>query len=91
MRQKLPTYPKPRRKEIQTKAGSPGFFSHPDALNDFYFPSNALIAIPLYLAIYAKCVIFSSEQCRGAADRAADVESPNVPMLPMSIKLECLC
>jgi hypothetical protein len=91
MRQIFSILPKLRRQATHTKAGFSVFSSLSEHPSDFDYSINALIAIPLYLAIYAECVIFSSEQCRGAADRAADAESPNVPMLPMSIRLECLC
>ena len=84
----LPKSPRHTKQPTIEPAGNSEFLGHSF---DIYCAKPPLNANYLYLVNYAECVIFSSEQCRGAADRAADAESPNVPTLPMSIKLGCRC
>ena len=55
-------------------------------------PKNPIVPIsPISLGVCFDWETFAGGQCRGPGDRAAGVESPNVPMAPLSISLLCLC
>ena len=63
--------------------------TQPKPRSRFKNPIVAIFAVPL--GVCFDWETFARGQCRGPGDRAAGVESPNVPMAPLSISLLCLC